>query len=374
MAEQQDSKNSGKLPYRIKEELISRSKLSDEEKAANMAVLVREALAQHDFGLQRSLTFFHQHATNEITRSLRLVQDTVLPRALFDYSQLIGQVYLQIEPVSKALKQMEISLMNDLVRTAQRVSVAYGALTIFPRFPKIKSHPILQDILDVHEHGDRKAAQRLAERIQWRPGGQKGRLIALRAKAERKPFDELLTEALTEGVMRAVPCIGSRLPLSLHNSPFTLSTPDGELMAASPMEWTPLEVWEWLRQETVRAAQTWLFELPYTAAVMLESPPGEDGNFNFAAFAVVDVLALPTGIHQGRPVGSGTFATREELLYQVGQAVRQVRGRGDRATQREVAGVMAFGSIFGLGDPSRQLRHWTTEFGFLDWRDLLSNF
>ena len=150
--------------------------------------------------------------------------------------------------------------------------------------------------------------------------------------------------------------------------------PDGELMAASPMEWTPSEVWEWLRQESVRAAEMWLFEIPYTSAVMLESPPGEDGSFDFAIFAVVDALALPGTPLRGRPFGSGTFATREEFLNQVGQAVRQVRGRGDRATQREVARMMAFGSVFGLGDPPRQLRHWTTEFGFLNWRDLLSNF
>ena len=56
MAEEQDSKNSGKLPYKIKEELISRSKLSDEEKAAKLAVLIKESFGRSDPDLRRSLT------------------------------------------------------------------------------------------------------------------------------------------------------------------------------------------------------------------------------------------------------------------------------------------------------------------------------
>ena len=374
MAEEQDNNNSGKLPCRIKEELISRSKLSDAEKAANMAVLVREAFAQHDSGLQRSLTSFHQHAALEIARTSRLVQDTVLPRALFDYSQLVGQVSLQIERVSEILKQIVVPLTNEIARTAQRFSAAFCALTIFTQFPNTKINTLLQDIIDVHEHGDREAAQRLAERIPWRPGGWNGHAIALRAKVEGKPFDALLTEALTEGVMLVVPCIESRLPLSIHNGPYTLSTPRGEIMGTNPMEWSISEVWEWLRQETVRAAQTWLFDTPYIPTVMLKSPPDEDGSFDFAIFAVVDSLALPTGTLQGRPVGSGIFTSREVFLKQVRQAAQELRGKGKTATQIKVAEEMEFRNIFGSGDPSRQLRHWTTEFGFLGWRDLLSNF
>ena len=289
---------------------------------------------------------------------------------------MIGQFSRQMEPVSGALKQIIVPLTNEIARTAQRVSAAYGALTIFPQFPKIKFHPILEDIYEVHEHGNREAAQRLAERIQWRPGGQKGRDIALRAKSEGKSFDSLITEALTEGVMQVVPCIGNRLPLylsSLPNDFHTLSTPDGELMATSPMEWTLSEVWEWLKQETVRAAGMWLFEFPYAPTVMLKAPPDEDGSFDFATFAVIDGLALSTAPLRGRPVGSGIFTTREEFLYQVDQAAEEVRRRGDKATQNRIAQVMAFRNISGPANPSRQLRHWVNQFGFLDWRDLLNH-
>ena len=108
MAEEQDNKNSGKLPYKIKEELISRSKLSDEDKAIERAVLIREAFVRHDSGLRRSLTSMQntisQHASTEIARTSRLLQDTVLPHALFNYPQLIGQVSRQLEPVNAALE------------------------------------------------------------------------------------------------------------------------------------------------------------------------------------------------------------------------------------------------------------------------------
>ena len=139
------------------------------------------------------------------------------------------------------------------------------------------------------------------------------------------------------------------------------------------MEWTLSEVWEWLKQETVRAAGMWLFEFPYAPTVMLKSPPNEDGSFDFATFAVIDGLALPTAPLRGRPVGSGTFATREEFLIQVRLAVQQVESSGSKLTQENVAATLVRKDMAWRSDPVRQLQRWLRSFGFPSWSDFLNS-
>ena len=116
----------------------------------------------------------------------------------------------------------------------------------------------------------------------------------------------------------------------------------------------------------------WLFDTPYVPTVILESPPDESGSLEFATFAVVGQLAIPAGSLGGRPVGTGTFSSREEFLRSVRRAAEEVRERRGRVTQHEVAEMMAFRDLLGPLDPSRQLRRLTDKFGFFGWSDLIN--
>jgi hypothetical protein len=266
-----------------------------------------------------------------------------------------------------------LSRMDGLTQLVQKTASAINGLTLLPRFPEIKLHPILEEIFHVERHGDREAAQQLAERIQWRPGGLKAQTISLRARDEDKPFDALLLEALTEGIIQVISCLDDRVPVSLPNSSRFLSTQDGELMTTSPLEWDVWTVWEWLSQESIRAAEMWLFGMPYAPVVMLNTPPDEHGNLEFATFAVIDQLVLPSGPLRGRPVGTGTFSDREEFLLATRVASSDVRRRQNKVTQERVADVMKNKALLGSANPVRQLRRYTSSFGFVDWPDLLNH-
>ncbi len=84
----------------------------------------------------------------------------------------------------------------------------------------------------------------------------------------------------------------------------------------------------------------------------------------------------PSGLvvpQRGRPQGSGTFGSADELLAVLHHVVRELRKQGVRPTQAKVAaylqthGVPPRGPLLqGCADPQRQLRLWLRQFG-LSW-------
>ena len=128
--------------------------------------------------------------------------------------------------------------------------------------------------------------------------------------------------------------------------------------------------WDWVREESIRAAEMKLLGFIYAPALVIEEPPAENGNYRLTNFALVK--ALPDGPLGGRPAGSQIFSTPDEFLLHVRRAVQELRLNGRKTTQAGVADHMSFNEVFGVGDPARQLRRLAQEFGYHNWKDLLS--
>jgi hypothetical protein len=89
---------------------------------------------------------------------------------------------------------------------------------------------------------------------------------------------------------------------------------------------------------------------------------------------VIDILRpheeLKPAAH--RPVGTGTFANREEFIALVAAAVHQLDGKRQHASQQRVAGYFRKQPKFpNVDDDGRQLRVWQKQFGFVSWADVL---
>ena len=106
--------------------------------------------------------------------------------------------------------------------------------------------------------------------------------------------------------------------------------------------------------------------------MVLETPPHGDTDWQLARFTSLPTGDQSNGALRGRPQDSGVFENRQTFLDEVSRAVYQVRSQGNRVTQERVAGVLSQRAFAGSSDPVRQLRRWTGDFGYNDWRDLLN--
>ena len=144
------------------------------------------------------------------------------------------------------------------------------------------------------------------------------------------------------------------------------------LTTVYPTELSVHTFWDWIREEAVRAAGLWLIDYPYAPAVVLETYPDEDHEWQLARFTSLpaeDNLISP----RGRPVGSGVFENREAFLGEIRMAVAHLNLQGNRVTQKGVAKALFQSALLGSDSAERQFRRWVRGFGFASWKDLLNH-
>jgi hypothetical protein len=73
----------------------------------------------------------------------------------------------------------------------------------------------------------------------------------------------------------------------------------------------------------------------------------------------------------GRPVGSGTFASREECLAALRDAAQALRRQGKRPTQGNVAELLRERGLIAAAEPLETLLYWLRHYG-IGWRDAVS--
>jgi hypothetical protein len=74
-----------------------------------------------------------------------------------------------------------------------------------------------------------------------------------------------------------------------------------------------------------------------------------------------------------RPVGSGTFASKEEFLAVISAVVNELQKQGTRVTEARVANYLRDNSrITSIEEPDRQLQLWSRGFGLNHWREVLN--
>ena len=76
-------------------------------------------------------------------------------------------------------------------------------------------------------------------------------------------------------------------------------------------------------------------------------------------------------IRRGRPLGSGTFPSREECLAALRDAAQAVRRQGKRPTQGNVAELLRERGLTIAHEPLETLRYWLRHYG-ISWRDVVS--
>jgi hypothetical protein len=187
----------------------------------------------------------------------------------------------------------------------------------------------------------------------------------------RQIAQEVYQEALKQGVLMALQWEETDTFPFLIRPQSTWVNDDEHILATVCPYDLPLKIlWNWIKQEAARAAGLWLVGQPYAPTIVLEKPPGGDGELQLARFTS-DNANKSEIVNQGdRPFGSGIFEDREAFLREIRLAAAEVEKRGDRVTQERVATVLSQKSLIGSAAPERQLRFWVREFRFESWRDL----
>jgi hypothetical protein len=187
-------------------------------------------------------------------------------------------------------------------------------------------------------------------------------------------LERVHSQALTQGVILALGWDrDASIPLLVGPQGQWVYTPDAVLDTLCPFRLDLGLFWGWVKEESCRAAELWLVGQPYAPTVVLEEPPGAEGELRLARFTSVSPDGLGLRTLRGRPLGSGVFENRQAFLAEIRLAVARVNDRGKRVTQERVAEVLAQKALIGTNSPDRQLRRWSTEFGFSDWRNLLAH-
>jgi hypothetical protein len=230
--------------------------------------------------------------------------------------------------------------------------------------------PLWTDI-SMAQDGDPEAAERLASRVPWRPDQWQKEAIRLRARSLGRSPQEVYQEALKQGVLMALQWEETDTFPFLIRPQSTWVYDDEHILATVCPYDLPLKIlWNWIKQEAARAAGLWLVGQPYAPTIVLEEPPGGDGELQLARFTSDNANKSEIVNQGGRPFGSGIFEDREAFLREIRLAAAEVEKRGDRVTQERVASVLSQKSLIGSAAPERQLRFWVREFGFESWRDL----
>jgi hypothetical protein len=295
--------------------------------------VVEQARAQQRFfqselaKLQPTLTTM-QFAPSEIARS---IAPTI--EAFRHQAQEIHQVARLFQPYQSQIRDA----FEQIVRLAAIV------------IPVFHPDPYWQDFEAVEQYGDRNAAQRLAQGIPWHPKGWVKKALALRAKTEGKGIDALCLEALTESLLCVVAHMRRLVPVKTEADGLLL-TSDGTPSIVRPED-LPVELaMEWVRQETARGAELWLFGLPYTPDIILEKHPAEGEEPQLRIFTVAEPRRLSSAKRQGRPLGSTVFT--EDLFQRryINAYLKLYSESFGRPSQLKVAGE--------LGIDERTLRNY----------------
>ena len=137
--------------------------------------------------------------------------------------------------------------------------------------------------------------------------------------------------------------------------------------------WICASFGEWVKQESSRAAESWLVGMPYAQIIVLKEPPGANGGLNLYRFASVEVDATQPPGHRGRPFGSAIFPDRDSFMTGIRLAVAVISGRGNTVTAEKVAELLVQKGLLGADSPISQLRRWTRDFGYPSWKALLNS-
>src|SRR5919106_1114429 len=237
--------------------------------------------------------------------------------------------------------------------------------------PVFHPDPYWQDFEAVEQYGDRNAARRLAQGIPWHPSGWGRKALALRAKAEGKGIDALCLEALTESLLCIVAHMRRLVPVKTEADGLLL-TSDGTPSIVRPEDLPVDLAMEWVRQETARGAELWLFGLPYTPDIILEKHPAEGEDPQLRVLATSEAFELPAGPRPGRPPGTGTFRGRDDFLGHIHIVVKMLQQEGRRPSEARVAELLLQQNLAGgYLDPVHQLKRWARKFGFAHWHEVL---
>lgn len=219
----------------------------------------------------------------------------------------------------------------------------------------------LFDIYGIH-HGRYEAAERLARRLAWNPD----RAVNVRAKAlaatQAKRTKAVALDALITGLARVGAEMGSQLPVVTSTN--YVRRDDGTIETRCPLLFSVTDTFHWLCTEAKRCAVCGLLDQPYAAAIVLEE------GHAYCETPLLEISLRPFK-GQGRPRGTGTFSSREELTKAIATAWHMLRDRNARVTQEAVANLLHDSNLAGGEDPARQLRRWCRYFGF-SWDEALS--
>jgi hypothetical protein len=232
--------------------------------------------------------------------------------------------------------------------------------------------PLWSDIF-LAKKGDPQAAKRLVPRISWRPNHWQKEAIHLRARSVGSSPVVIREEALIQGVMMALQGeVDDELPLLVSCQSTWLYEKDQSLATICLNDLPVATFLEWLWQEAIRAAGFWLLGMPCAPTVVLAVPPTDNSELQLAIFTSESTDKQPDNL-RGRPFGSGIFEHYQAFLQEIRLAVVRLEQRGQRVTQERVAEVLFQKGLIGGQSSERQLRRWVREFGFSDWRDVLTH-
>lgn len=232
---------------------------------------------------------------------------------------------------------------------------------------QIVMNPVWADISDARE-GNKDAAARLAVRIHWYPNKWQKEAIRLRARISGQSPEDIRKELLTQGVLNALSYKDEdRYPVQLYPQSTWVHSDETSLMTICPDDLPTRTFWEWFKEEVARAAELTLIDTAYAPSFVVVEPPVEYWDLKLAKFTS---LNKGNKLLKGRPFGSCIFENRDAFLNEVRIASERVKTRGNKITQERVAEMLSEKGLLGMENPERQLRRWTTEFGFNNWSDL----
>jgi hypothetical protein len=333
-------------------------------------------------GLRESVLLAIQPAralNQSIAASIADTQRLIRPMSIPNIEQLMQPIVIP-QQIIDSLTNPGLSAMNACISamaTQARESLALIASQVQQSSVSInlvlkEFGPFWEDLHQVHK-GDAEAAVRVAARIQWFPDKSQRAAIRLKARIAGKSPEEVRLEALTQGVLMALGWNeDQRFPVLVQPQSAWARTSGKELEAICPGNLPLRKFWEWAQEEAVRAAAHWLMKLPYAATFVVIKPPSEVWDIQLFKFTSSTSENCRLDVSSGRPFGSSVFRDGESFLKEIISAAEHVKSRGDRITQERVAAVLSEKGLLGSGNPERQLRRWTEEFGFRNWLDLVA--
>jgi hypothetical protein len=325
----------------------------------------------------------------ELTSALKALQSNIQATQLFQEVSALNRQFRVSLPQIPARSTVELEAFRTLGENLQQVtaapflegwkSITAAAATAarslteylqFIQFSIPRIDPLWIDI-SLAQDGNPEAAGRLASRISWRSEQWQKDAIRLRARSLGRSPQEVHQEAMRQGVLMALQWQGTdKFPFLVRPKSTWLYDDEHSLATVCPLD-LPLQLlWHWIQQEAVRAAGLWLVGQSYAPTIVLEEPPGEDGELRLARFTSDSASNSEIVNQGGRPFGSGIFESRGAFLREIRLAAAELEKRGDRVTQEGVASILSHKSLLGSGAPDRQLRFWVKQFGFDGWKDL----